>query len=154
MLLLGFSGCRWFNLLVAWSCKSAFLVKYCIRCLGTRLFKHLKTRMHLCIFLVEPRFNQFSTQKVSFEVFFCNIIWAAQFCRRCNSLQHPSEISPHATLGLSNDGCKSEVYTCLEASSVRHDCTWDKSPSLLQTLLLTYSMWSFQERFSSKTTPK
>ena len=50
--------------------------------------------MHLCIFLVEARFNQFSTQKVSFEVFFCNIIWAAQFCRQCNSLQHPSEIFP------------------------------------------------------------
>ena len=28
--------------------------------------------MHLCIFLLEARFNQFSTQKVSFEVFFHN----------------------------------------------------------------------------------
>ena len=53
--------------------------------------------MYLCIFLLEARFNQFSSQKVSFEVFFSNIIRAARFCRRCNSLQHPSEISPHAT---------------------------------------------------------
>ena len=51
--------------------------------------------MHLRIFLLEARFNQFSPQKVSFEVFFRNIIRAAWFCRRCNSLQHPSEISPH-----------------------------------------------------------
>ena len=51
--------------------------------------------MHLSIFLLEARFNQFSPQKVSFEVFFRNIIRAAWFCRRCNSLQHPSEISPH-----------------------------------------------------------
>ena len=54
--------------------------------------------MYLCIFLLEARFNQFSTQEVSFEVFFRNIIiQAARFCRRCNSLQHPSEISPHTT---------------------------------------------------------
>ena len=51
--------------------------------------------MHLSIFLLEARFNQFSPQKVSFEVFFRNIIRAAWFCRRCNSLQHPSEIFPH-----------------------------------------------------------
>ena len=50
--------------------------------------------MHLCIFLLEATFNQFSPQKVSFEVSFRNIIRAAWFCRRCNSLQHPSEISP------------------------------------------------------------
>ena len=43
--------------------------------------------MHLCIFLLEARFNQSSTQKVSFEVFIRNIIRAARFCRRCNSLQ-------------------------------------------------------------------
>ena len=58
----------------------AFLVKYCVRYLVTRLFKHLKTRMHLCIFLLEARFNQFSPRKVSFEVFFRNIIRAAWFC--------------------------------------------------------------------------
>ena len=110
--------------------------------------------MHLCIFLLEARFNQFSAQNVSFEVFFRNIIRAARFCRRCNSLQHPSEIPSHATSAQSNNGCKSEVYTCLEASSVRHDRIRDKSPSLLLTLLLTYSTGSFQERFSSKPTPK
>ena len=43
---------------------------------------------------MKAKFNQFSTQKVSFEVFFRNIIRAARFYRRCNSLQHPSEISP------------------------------------------------------------
>ena len=52
--------------------------------------------MHLCIFLPEARFNQFSPQKVSFEGFFRNKVRAAWFSRRCNSLQHPSEISPHA----------------------------------------------------------
>ena len=67
--------------------------------------------MHLCIFLLEARFNQFSTQKVSFEVFFRNIIRAARFCIRCNSLQHPSEIFPRTTSAWSNNGCMSEVYT-------------------------------------------
>ena len=105
---------------------------------GTRLFKHLKTRIHLCIFPLEDSFNQLSTRKVSFEVFLRNIIRAARFFRRCNSLQHPSEISPHATSAESNNGCKSKVYTCLEASSVRHDRIRDKGPSLLLTLLLTY----------------
>ena len=60
------------SVLVAWSCKSAFLVKYWVRYLGTRLFKHLKTRKNLCIFLLEARFNQLSRRKVSFEVFFRN----------------------------------------------------------------------------------
>ena len=67
MLRLGFGGCWSLLLLVAWSYKSAFLVKYCVKYLGTRLFKHLKTGMHLCIFLLEARFNQFSTQKAWFE---------------------------------------------------------------------------------------
>ena len=53
--------------------------------------------MHLCIFFLEATFNQFSTQKVSFEVFFGNIIQAAWFCRRCDSLRHPSKIFSHAT---------------------------------------------------------
>ena len=47
MLRLGFGGCWSLLLLVAWSYKSAFLVKYCVKYLDTRLFKHLKTRMHL-----------------------------------------------------------------------------------------------------------
>ena len=64
MLRLGFGGCRPLLLLVAWSCKSAFLVKYCVRYLGTRLFKHLKSRIVLFLFLLEARVNQFSTQKV------------------------------------------------------------------------------------------
>ena len=139
MLRLGFSGCRSLLLLVTWSCKSAFLVKYRVRCLDTRLLKRIKIIMHVCIFLLEARFNLFSTQKVSFQVFFRNIIRTARFSRRCNSLQHSSEISTHATSAQSNNGCKSEVYTCLEASSVRHDRIRDKSPSLLLTLLLTYS---------------
>ena len=137
MLRLDFGGCRSLLFLVARSRKSAFLVKYCVRYLGTRLFKHLKTRMHLCIFLLEARFNQCSTQKVSFEVFLHNIIQVARFCRRCNSLQHPSEISP--TQHQHSQIMATKVYTCLEASSVRHDCIRDKSPSLLLTLLLTYS---------------
>ena len=79
--------------------------------------------MHLCIFLLEARFNQFSTHRkchlrCSFIII---IIQAAQFCRQCNSLQHPSEISLHVTSAQSNNGCKSETYTCLEASSMRHD---------------------------------
>ena len=82
MLRLGFGACRSLLLLVARSCNSAFLVKYCVRYFGTRLFKHLKTRMHLTSL----------AHKVSFEVFVRYIIRAARFCRRCNSLQHPSEI--------------------------------------------------------------
>ena len=105
--------------------------------LGTRLFKHLKTKIHLCIFPLEDSFNQLSTRKVSFEVFLRNVIRAERFFRRCNSLKHPSEISPHATSAESNNGCKSKVYTCSEASSVRHDRIRDKGPSLLLTLLLT-----------------
>ena len=50
--------------------------------------------MHLCIFLLEAKFNQFSIQKAWFKVLFLSIIRAARFCMRCNSLQHPSEISP------------------------------------------------------------
>ena len=46
--------------------------------------------MHVCIFLLEARFNLFSTQKVSFEVFFRNIIRTAQFSRHVTL--HPSEI--------------------------------------------------------------
>ena len=95
--------------------------------------------MHLCIFLLEAKFNQFSIQKAWFKVLFLSIIRAARFCMRCNSLQHPSEISPHATSAESNNVCKSEVYTRLEASSERHDRIRDKSPTLLLTLLHTYS---------------
>ena len=47
--------------------------------LGTRLFKHLKTKIHLCIFPLEDSFNQLSTRKVSFEVFLRNVIRAARF---------------------------------------------------------------------------
>ena len=103
MLRLGFWGSGSLLLLVTWSCKSAFLVKYCVRYLGTRLYKHLKTRMHLCIFLLEVRFNQFSTQKMSFEVFFRIIFRAARFCRRCNSLPfYPKwEINVNVGLGRS-----------------------------------------------------
>ena len=54
----GFGGCRSLLLLVAWSYKSAFLVKYCVRYLGTTLFKYLRTRIHLYFFLLETRFNQ------------------------------------------------------------------------------------------------
>ena len=39
--------------------QTTFLVKYCVRYLGIRLFKQLKTRMHLCIFLLEGRFKVF-----------------------------------------------------------------------------------------------
>ena len=78
MLCLGFGGCRSLLLLVAWSYKSAFLVKYCVKYLGTRLFKHLKTGMHLCIFLLEARFNQFCTQKAWFEC--SSVIWFELHC--------------------------------------------------------------------------
>ena len=104
----------------------------------------------MCIFLLEARFNQLSTRKVSFEVFFRNIIRAARFCRRCSSLQHPSEISPtqHQHNQIMAARVKVNLFKMLPA--------WGMIvyPSLLLTLLLTYSTWSFQERFSSKTTPK
>ena len=58
MLRLGFAGCRSLLFLVAWSYKSAFLVKYCVRYFGTTLFKYLRTRIHLYFFLLETRFNQ------------------------------------------------------------------------------------------------
>ena len=67
MLRLGFGGCRSFLLLVAWLCKSPFLVKYWTRYLGTRLFKHLKTTIHLCIFW-KLDLTSLGTRKVSFEL--------------------------------------------------------------------------------------
>ena len=69
MLRLGFGGCRSLLLLLAWSCKTTFLVKYCVRYLRTRLFKHLKLRIHLCIFLLGARLNQLSTREVSSEAY-------------------------------------------------------------------------------------
>ena len=69
MLRLGFGGCRSLLLLLAWSCKSTFLVKYCVTYLGTRLFKHLKLRIHFCIVLLGVRLNQLSTREVSSEAY-------------------------------------------------------------------------------------
>lgn len=69
MLRSGFGGCRSLLLLLAWSCKSTFLVKYCVTYLGTRLFKHLKLRIHFCIVLLGVRLNRLSTREVSSEAY-------------------------------------------------------------------------------------
>ena len=104
MLRLGLGGCRSLLLLVAWSCKSPFLVKYWVRYLGTSLFNHLKTGIQFCIFLMGARFNQLSTWKVSFEMFCRNTIRAARFCRRGSFLQHPSEIPLQCNVSIIKEG--------------------------------------------------
>ena len=88
----GFGVCSSVLLRVRWSWKAIFLVKYWARYFGTKLFKYLKTKIHLCSFLLQAKLNQLSTQRVSFEVFLlknnsshtvllalklhlCNIFW-------------------------------------------------------------------------------
>ena len=140
---------------VAWSCKSAFLVKYWVRYLATRLFKHLKTRIHFCIFLLEGKVNQLSTWKESFEVSFHNIIRAAWFCKRCNSLQQPSEIPPPLM---------QHQYIQIMAARVKY-IPAQKLPAWGMIIYETnavasywpccfFSTWSSQERFLSNSTPK
>ena len=76
--------------------------------------------MHLCIFLLEARFNQFSPQKVSFEVSFRNIIRAARFCTvggvtLCNT---PLRFPP--THDDDDDDDNYYYYYFLRLSSSRH----------------------------------
>ena len=74
MLRLGFGGCRSFLLLVVCSCRALFLVKHWFRYFGTKLLRHLNTKIHLCIFLLRAKSIQFSTWNGSFEVFLCSTL--------------------------------------------------------------------------------
>ena len=92
----GLGGWMSLHRLVLYEWTLLFLKKYLLRYFGTRSCKHLKTKIHLFLFLIVFNKGHPNIVIASFDLYRLAIIRAARFCSCCKFSSHITESSPHA----------------------------------------------------------